>query len=88
MTKKIEFDKKKFKDFNDLKNFRCFQFSVLTYSDLCQFEKTERTDDLENLNLMGKQMTGVLFSSTKIDLAVLIALESLNLVRDFVRGKQ
>ena len=88
MTKKIEFDKKKFKDFNDLKNLRCFQFSVLTYSDLCQFEKTERTDDLENLNLMGKQMTGVLFSSTKIDLAVLIALESLNLVRDFVRGKQ
>ena len=73
LTKKIEFaPPKKFKDFKHLKNFRCFQFSVLIYSNLCQSEKTKT---MENLNLIGKQMTGVLFPSTKIDLAAL-ALES------------
>ena len=33
-------------------------------------------ENLENLNVIGKQMTRVLLSSTKIDLAALIALES------------
>ena len=33
-------------------------------------------ENLENLNFIGKQMTGVLFSSTKIDIAASIALES------------
>ena len=33
-------------------------------------------EKLENLNFSGKQITGMLFSSTKIDLAALIALES------------
>ena len=46
LTKKIELDKKKFQDFKDLKNFWCFQFSVLTYSDLCQFEKTRNDGKL------------------------------------------
>ena len=37
----------------------------------------DRNDEKpRNLNVIGKQMTGVLFSSTKIDLADLISLES------------
>ena len=72
------------------KIFPCFQFSVLTYSDLCQFEKSETTENLGNINFIGKQKMGAIFinHNCRLKYCYFNSTRKINLGRDFIRRKQ